>query len=223
MFERFLNKNKVSTATPSIRDTLFGDMPIAHWPSNDTAQGPFATFINARRALADNKADEAIDDWLSITTTPGLESRHYLQAWHFLRQHGQQPPAEVAKDVFGVIVEVGMPEGMDILAAYADLSARYLNHAGGGVIWDHPDDSLDLKITALLDHAERITQKIGPWDKERPAPVGRDMLRLSMLTPSGLHFGQGPIAVLSSDPFSAPMFAAATQLLQALTEKRPPK
>lgn len=221
MFERLLKKDKAPTPA-SIRDTLFGDMPIGQWPSNDTAGGPFATFIRARHAIAANKPGEAINDWLSITTTPGLESRHYLQAWHFLRQHGQQPPAEVAKDVFGVVIEVGMPEGLDILAAYADLSARYLNHAGGGVIWDHPDDSLDLKITTLLDHAERITQKIGPWEKERPAPVGRDMLRLSMLTPSGLHIGQGPVAVLSSDPFSAPMFAAATQLLQALTEKRPP-
>ncbi len=67
---------------------------------------------------------------------PGLESRHYLQAWHFLRAAGIQPPEQWAQFVLGVVVEVGMPGGADLVAAYADGSARFYSHAGGGVVWD---------------------------------------------------------------------------------------
>lgn len=227
MFGR--NKNKPAAAgalgAGALRDTLFGDMPMSLWPpqASGANDGPFAIFAQARGLVANRRAPEAIELWRSITATKGLESRHYLQAWHFLRQNGVQPPADVSKNVYGVIVEVGMPEGLDVLAAYADMSARYLNHAGGAVIWDHPDASLNLTIAMVLGQGERIAKAIGPWDKERPGPVGRDQVRLSMLTPSGLHFGQGPISVLSSDPFSAPLFAAATKLLQALTEKAKPR
>ena len=38
----------------------------------------------------------------------------------------------------------------------------------------------------------------------------------SRFTPFGLHFGEGPLAHLSSEPMAAPVFAAGTALMQAL-------
>ena len=35
--------------------------------------------------------------WRQIAAMDGLESRHTLQAWHFLRQAGQPPPADRAR------------------------------------------------------------------------------------------------------------------------------
>src|SRR5205807_133590 len=93
--------------------------------------------------LAQSEPSKAVDFWKQILAAPKLESRHYLQAWHFLRQHGSRPREEFAKTVLGVVVEVGMPEGLDLLAAYLDRSARYFNYSGRAVVWDHPDTSLD--------------------------------------------------------------------------------
>jgi hypothetical protein len=33
-----------------------------------------------------------------------------------------------------------MPSEVDLLAAYADRTARYYNFSGASVVWDHPTD-----------------------------------------------------------------------------------
>ena len=150
---------------------------------------------------------------------PGLEPRHYLQAWHYLRLHGAQPPPAVAKQVLGVVIEVALPEGLDLLAAYPDHSARYYNYSGAGVVWEHPDATLDAQIDALLTAAARVVAEIGPWEQARPAPPPRGQLRMSFLTPSGLHFGQGPMNALARDPLGGPVVQGATVLMTGLTAK----
>jgi hypothetical protein len=42
---------------------------------------------------------------------------------------------------------------------------------------------------------------------------------VSLLTPSGLHFGEGAYEALSGAPIATPTFRAATELLVALTKR----
>jgi hypothetical protein len=204
----------------TIRDTLFGDSPLENWPpstSNHKLE-PWSLFVRAREALNKKNQETAIQIWRQITEMPNLESRHYLQAWHFLRQHGVQPPPEKAKMVYGVVVEVAVKDGLDLLAVYLDGSTRYYNYSGSGVIWEKPNDSLDPAIQAVLEAGRQTAAQIGPWEDARPpAPTGANA-RLSMLTPSGLHFGQGGFNVLSNDPISRSLMTAATALMVQLTQ-----
>jgi hypothetical protein len=223
LFSSF-NKAKQAPSPNPIRETLFGDMPLERWPQADTAskEFPWSEFEKARSHLTAGNQKAAIDCWLRITHQPNLEPRHYLQAWHFLRQNGQQPPPEIAKNVLGIVIEVAMPNGLDLLAAYQDHSARYYNFAGGGVVWEHPDGSLNAAIDELFAASKIIVDKIGPWDQPRPEPPPRDQARLNFLTPSGLHFGQAPMAVLTRDPTAGRVFQLATHLMKALiTETKP--
>jgi hypothetical protein len=66
---------------------------------------------------------------------------------------------------------------------------------------------------------ERIIRRIGPWNEARPPAPPRGQARVSMLTPSGLHFGQAPFDALKRDEMGGPILAAATRLMQALIEK----
>ena len=77
----------------NIRDTLFGDSPLDAYPPSATAlsQPPWPAFIRAREAVAAGQIPAAIALWQEIVATDGLESRHYAQAWHFLRAYGVQP------------------------------------------------------------------------------------------------------------------------------------
>ncbi len=148
----------------------------------------------------------------------GLESRHYAQAWQFPRTQGVKPPADLAKVLLGVVVEVSMDGGLDLLAAYADHHARYINFSGRAVIWEHPDKSLDPLIDVLLVAGNRILRAIGPHVHGRPPvpPVGQ--VRLNFLSPSGLHFGQGPFRLLAADPLAKPAIDAATSLMLQLVK-----
>ncbi len=206
---------------PAIREVLFGDLPISAWPNEATParDEPWLSFATAREHLESKRAPEAIAQFRNILAMPGLESRHYAQAWHFLREAGISPEATEAKDVLGVVVEVGLPDGLDIVVAYADGSARYFSYSGAGVVWDAPDHSLDEPIANLLRTGRAVAEQIGPWLEKRPAAPGAGQARVNMLTPSGLHFGQAPLDVLAKDPLGGPVVVAALQLMQGLVAK----
>ncbi len=204
--------------TAEIRDTLFGDLPFAEWPSDPglAEAEPWRSFATAERdaeAGNDTAAKAALH---AILKMEGLEGRHYLQAWHFLRSLGEMPAIDQAKRVYGVVVEVALPEGLDIVAAYEDGSARYFNYSGAAVIWEHPDGSLDELVEELLEAGRIVVAQIGPWEDERPGPPPDGQARISMLTPSGIHFGQAPLEALTGDPMGGRVIGAAVSLMQEL-------
>lgn len=206
------------SATDTIRDTLFGDMPMGLFPQGGSAtdEFPWGLFVSAREYVAAGKKAEAIALWQKILEYAELESRCRLQAWHFLRQNEHEPPPESAKQVLGVVVEVALPEGLDLLAAYADRTARYYNFSGSGIVWERPNGSLDAAIDSLLEAAREAAEQIGPSQGERPGPPPVGSARLCFLTPSGLHFGEGTMEALSQDPLSSRILMLATQLMLTL-------
>jgi hypothetical protein len=79
--------------------------------------------------------------------------------------------------------------------------------------------SLDPAIDQLLEASRQVVAQLAPWKEARPAPPPRDHARLSFLTPSGLHFGQGPMDVLARDPLGAQVLQLASELMRALIAK----
>jgi len=197
-----------------LRETLFGDMPLSALTANTSAE-PFASFARVAERLENDDRAGAIDVLRSIAETPGLESRLYLQAWCSLRKLGVEPPPEDARRLFGVVIDVPMNGGLDVLAAYADRRARYLNFRGSAILWEAPDARLDGRIDALLAEGRKLVARVGAWRGDRP-PLAAGRGRISLLTPSGIHFGEGPLKALTQDAMSGPVMQAATQLMLAL-------
>jgi hypothetical protein len=215
---KFFKKEKPSQPN-RLRDTLFGDMPISEWGKQvDLKTEPWTSFVQVREYLDAKNEALAIETLQRITDMQNLESRHYLQAWHFLRQLGVNPPDDKAKIVYGVVVEVGMEKGTDILAAYADYTARYYNFSGAAVIWERGVHSLDAEIEALIEAGQALVGHIGPWDQARPDEPPADYVRLNILTPSGLHFGYGSFNAVEKDPMAKIIFHLAAKLMQSLTQ-----
>jgi len=208
----------MSPSPVELRDTLFGDRPLDQWAGDGSPSQPFpwSAFIAARQDVGRGDREAAAKKWLELVNHPGLEPRHYLQAWHFLRIAGHQAPAGIAKQVLGVVVEVGMEGGLDLLAAYPDYSARYYNFSGAGIVWEHPADTLNEKIDALLEASSRVVAQIGVWKSPRPPAPQTGQVRLNFLTPSGLHFGQAQLELMSKDPIGGEVLYRAGALMQAL-------
>jgi hypothetical protein len=217
MFGIFKKKTKPDFG--EIRELLFGDVPLSEWRSRDQSGDslePWSGFASVRLALEKSQPAAAIDILRELLSRPNLESRQYLQIWHFLRQLGLQPNGVEASRVHGVVLEVHLPGGLDTLATYADRSARYINHGGRLIVWETRDESIDRLIDKVVQVGQLVAEAIGPWkEARRPAPA-RGHARLNMLTPSGLHFGEGPFEALSQDPMGGLMIAAGAELMQAL-------
>lgn len=211
-------KKKPQAQTTEIRETLFGDMSLAQWASHSiqAACEPWISFERIRSFIESGDKKSAAANLQQILETRGFESRHYLQAYHFLRELGIAPPQEEEKRVLGVVVEVGMKGGTDLVAGYADHHARYYNYSGAAVIWERPSESLDEAIDELLRAGGTVAKVIGPWkEAKRPAPANGHA-RINFLTSSGLHFGEGPLNTLAGNKLSGPVIAAAFGLMQRL-------
>ena len=212
-------KGKPVQGRSEMRDTLFGDLPLPQWVSGSTnsmSLEPWASFGRVKHSLESGDTQSATQTLRRILEMPGLESRQYLQAWHFLRGLGVTPPNEKGKDLLGVVVEVGLEKGLDLVAAYADHRARYYNFSGAGVVWERPNSSSDGAIDDLLRVGFVTMQAIGPWKDSRPSAPSSGHVRINLLSPSGLHFGEGPLDALTKDRLGGPVIAAAFRLMQEL-------
>jgi hypothetical protein len=182
---------------------------------------PWATFAESEKARTSGDPAKAIASLQLVLAMPNLDSRMYLEAWQALRALGVHPPPEQAKQLLGVVVEVGMPGGLDLVAAWPDHCARYWNYSGAGVVWERAEGPINSRIDELLRTGGEVLKRIGPWEGERPAPPPGGYARINMLTPSGLHFGFASQNQLTKDPLAAPVFNAAFQLMQALMQAKP--
>jgi len=199
-----------------LRMTLFADGSIQDWPPSGEPEDlfPWNLFVKARTFIARGDVDSAKKCWRTVVGLPNLESRHCVQAWNFLRLHGEPVPPETRKQLLGVVVELGFSAGLGILAAYADYSAQYHNFSGGGLVWDRPNTSLDRDVGRLLAASLDLLNQIEVWEGTRPGPPPSGMVRLSFLTPGGLHFREGLMADMSRDALRGPILRSATALIQ---------
>lgn len=170
----------------------------------------FDDAVAARRAGREGEAAKALRRVLKT----GREIRPWLWALNGLRSLGT-PPAELwAGTVFGVVVEVPMPGGLDTMAAYSDGSARYINHAGKIIVWDMPAPSvLHPQFAALFPAAVELSRDWPPGRPERPEA---NQVGIAILSSDGPLFSMAPLAQDGVSGPAGPVFAAASQLLAAL-------
>jgi hypothetical protein len=201
-----------------LRELLFADLPAGQ------ARAVFANVGDAGRslvALADaaERGDTA-SALAALASAPAwnTDTRLHLQAWSLARDAGVEA-GDGAKDVLGVVVDMGLGDGLDTLAGFADGSARYLNHSGSAIVWEVPDMAIGQLVRHLLDEAAIVVVMGGPLEGERLPPPSRGHTMLSVLTRGGIYVGAGPIDAISEDPRGGPVITAATELLQALVQR----
>jgi len=154
------------------------------------------------------------EELVRLTEDDGVESRVQLLAHSKLRAQGHSINYQ---ELLGVVIEVGMDDGLDVIAAYSDGSARYLNYSEKLIVLEAQTEQSNALIDELFNCGNEVIQKIGPWDKDRlPAPPA-GQVRLTFLVSDGLYFGQGPIDVLAEDPMGGPVINAAAELMKYLT------
>lgn len=181
------------------------------WLANEIKRYPWVLLAAAQVKLKMDEAAEA-GRLLRAVTLISSEARVRLWAWHTLRSLGKYPSPDLALQVLGVIIEVPFEESQDTLAAYADGSARYINHQGGMIVWDRVDE----EITPLVMNVIREAQPLGaPQEARLDEPVPADQVRLSLLTPGGIYVWQG---IALENPALTKVFAAMAVLLRELVK-----
>ena len=150
-----------------------------------------------------------------IATDSNQESRVRMLACNVLREAGRVVPE---KEYLGTIIEVGLPEGLDTLAVFADGGVRYINYTGKIAVVEGTPSAFDNEITNVIEGSKPIVAAIGPWDKARLPPPVEGNIRMTFFVSDGLYFGEGPMDAMQRETLASPLISAATQLLLKLLE-----
>jgi hypothetical protein len=208
----------------TLRDILLASVPLEKVATSSqgfSGDPPWSHFAAAHWALRNGDHDAAIQQLRRVVQMEGLEARVHLQAWHSLRELGEQAPPDMARTLHGVVVEVGLKGGLDLVAAYSDYSARYYNYSGAGVVWERPrgDAEIDQLVDLILQSGQVVVDNSGPWRGAAPSPPPEGRGRINLLTPGGLHFGEGNLDQMSKDPVGGRIISLALALMQTLIGK----
>ncbi len=157
-----------------------------------------------------------IPEFYRVAADEDLESRVRILAYNKLMSTGEKP---ANKELLGVIVKVGLENGLDVLASYKDGRGRYINQSGKIIIWETRDDTSNRLTQNIFKSAEFVVRQIGPWDKPRRPKPGQGTVRLTLLVSDGLYFGEGPINVLFKDAMAGPVLSAAAELMKYMIDK----
>jgi hypothetical protein len=153
----------------------------------------------------------------TLASDTTAESRVRALAYNWLRAHGERPPKGI---LLGVVIELPLDQGLDVLAAYADGSVRYINHSGKlAVIEPGGLPEANRRAKTLIELAQPIVDRIGPWEKARLPPPVKPNVRLTFVVSNGLHFGEGPFQAIQKDPLAGPLLEQGSQLLRFVVQK----
>jgi hypothetical protein len=195
----------------AVRGELLG------WDPDPDAQDVLSN-MRTILALEDNpRVDAAYAIATDDERSRQLPSHTLFKLWHVFRSSGMRVPPELATQVFGVIAEVRMESGMDLLMVCADGCARYFNFSGRTAEWrpDTTDEMGYIKDVTLA--AIRIAGRVPPWRGPPPPIPSVGSARLNILTPSGVHFGEGKLALLNADALARPLLQAMLRILKIVT------
>ena len=155
-------------------------------------------------------------DLMELVQDESLESRFKILAYNELAKFGQRTDKQ---EILAVIVEVGLENGLDVLASFRDGTARYINQSGKILIWETTDAQSNALTDRIFAESTEVVSRIGAWDKPRRPEPAQGSVRLTFLVSDGFYFGEGPIDSFFNDPLASPVLSEAGNLMIYLTEK----
>jgi hypothetical protein len=144
--------------------------------------GAWIFLAEAAEHLRQGDIGRAAEVLLEVAGNPKMETRILLWSWAALRRLGVQPKSDESDDIKGVVIEVPMESGMDVLAAYADRSARYVNYSGRVIVWEIADVTISSIIRELLQSCEDLRRVVIPAPH---ADCLEHLIRVTLLTFKG--------------------------------------
>lgn len=195
----------------TLQRLLFADVPLAELAKlgEGSSEPPWSNFRKAFQATQAGDTAAARKELLAATSE--RETRVQLFAWNALRALGVQPDAKEAWTVRGAIVELHNEAGIGAVAVYEDGRARWFAAKGAGGIWESPGENREMTrlIRTMIEAAAPATKTTRPMPHHDTTPVGRDRVRLTVLTYAGFYVidTYGP-ELTEQNPITPALFAS---------------
>lgn len=161
-------------------------------------------------------SNSSVQDLQKLIDDSTSDPRVKILAYNRQLSTGYKP---TKRELLAVIVELGLENGLDVLASFKNGTARYINYTGKLIIWETTNVQSNELTKDLFAKSQNVVDQIGPWDKPRRPYPTKGNVRITFLVSDVLYFGEAPMKVLFNDPLASPALITASQLMKYLTEK----
>ena len=161
--------------------------------------GAWTLLSKAAEHVRQGEVGRAVEVLLEVARNPKMETRILLWSWAALRCLGAYPKSYEADDIKGVVIQVPMESGVDVLAAYVDGTARYVNHSGKAIVSEITDASITAIIRKLFESCKDLR---GVVAAASPNHSVKDLVRVTLLTFNGNRFAEASMQSLASSPIN---------------------
>lgn len=180
--------------------------------------GLFKTTDDATRSLfADGTEPKVVR---AIADDRDEESRVRMLAYNWLHENAQPVPP---KETLGVVIEVPLEQGLDVLAAYADGTVRYINHMGSISVYESHPAEIAAQAKEIVETAQGMVRQQPVGTRRRQAPPSLGDVRLTALVSDGLYVGQGAFEAIATGKQTAPVLQGAQKLLDLIVRQGRPR
>ncbi len=192
-----------------------GTLSIDDWLSlADHFEPPGRAF-----GLADHSPGQSWDRRFSllesIASDASVETIHRVEAIRLLSAFGVE--ASESRQILGIVLEMSMPKGVDILAGYIDRTAYYINYSGKAVVWKRPDETLDAGINTFLEAARNLLAGSDSFSSQVPSgPLATGRGRMQLISLDGCRFVEDTFDNLAARTQEGQVLVSGTQLLSKL-------
>jgi hypothetical protein len=186
-------------------------------PSQRVSASALKQLVNAQSYLRQNNEEKAIKCLESICVSTEAGTRLKLWSWFNLRRFNILSEGSDGAIVRGVVLEVRVEGGIDLLAVYEDKSARYLNYTGKLIAWDLSDGEIDSLCKNILIVANRMME-VSTKDYTEGPQVS--LLRVTLLTFNGAYRIEGnPNTSTPGNAILGQLFKGGAMLMNALINR----
>lgn len=207
------------TDTARFTELFFADQTLedllASLDGDAAVGGVWMLLTEAAAHMRQGEAERAVKLLLEVVAASNIETRISLWSWTALRRLGVHPKSHEADEIKGIVVQVPMENGIDVLAAYVDGTARYVNHSGKVIVWDIPDASITNTISKLLECSKALHCVVDAASTNHSVA---GLVRVTLLTFDGNRFAEASMHSVASSPINQ-VLAVGADLMANLIKR----
>ena len=163
----------------------------------------------------DERFQEAIAKLQPLAEQDNLSAYAYFKAYE---QLSLAPKEGQPKQLYGVVIELGKPQGgYDLLTTYSNHCANFTDSKGMKKIWLRPDENFDALITDVLEVGHLLLPNMPSWDKDFEQHVAKGWMRIHLLSSQGIYSAEAPLEEMEHSPLGEEMVKASVMLMRWLT------
>ena len=166
--------------------------------------------------VAQGHRARAIEELYRLLEDAGDDARSCFQFWNYLRQLGDAPGPEVAVRILGLVIEHSRHGRPELVSAYWDGTARWLDVMGDFQGFTNPAPSMVAEMQRFLRVCLPLVEATGPSSGPRPPPPTGARCRITVLTPAGLRMREGLWEELWDDEVCGPVLEMVGELTERL-------